>query len=66
MVPLVPNGSLPARSLGKAAWKALATGRPPSAAVVEAVPRLRFHRVAQRVVRDLQVMLSGAMPGVAR
>lgn len=62
MVPQVPNGSQPARSLGKDALKALAAGRLPLEAVLGAVPRLRFDRVAQRVVRDLQAMLSGAMP----
>ena len=49
------------RSLEKAALKALASGRLPPAAIVEAVPRLRFDRVAQRVVRDLQATLSGAV-----
>ena len=61
MVPHVPKGSPSGRSLEKAALKALATGRLPPAAIVEAVPRLRFDRVAQRVVRDLQATLGGAV-----
>lgn len=62
MVSHVQNGSLLARSLGKAARKALVNGRLPPGDLVEPLPRLRFDRVAQRVVRDLQAMLSGAMP----
>jgi len=61
MVPHVPKGSPSGRSLEKAALKALATGRLPPAAIVEALPRLRFDRVAQRVVRDLQATLGGAV-----
>ena len=61
MVPHVPKGSPSGRSLGKAARKALATGRLPPGAMVDALPRLRFDRVAQRVVRDLQATLSGAV-----
>lgn len=57
-----PSGKLSGRSLGKAARKALATGRLPPGVMVDALPRLRFDRVAQRVVRDLQAKLSGAVP----
>lgn len=62
MVSQVQNGALLARSLGKAARKALVNGRMPPGGLVEPLPRLRFDRVAQRVVRDLQAKLSSAMP----
>jgi len=62
MVPHLPSGSRPARSLGKAARQTLATGRLPPQAVAGPLPRLRFDKVAQRVVRDLQALLRGATP----
>lgn len=62
MVLHVPKGSRPAKPRAEAARKALAAGRLPSGAVVEALPRLRFDRVAQRVVRDLQATLRSATP----
>lgn len=57
-----PRGKLSGRSLGKAARKALVTGRLPLGVSMETLPRLRFDRVAQRVVRDVQATLSGATP----
>ena len=54
--------ALPAKSRAETTWKALAAGRVPPSAVTKALPRLRFDRVAQRVVRDLQASLSGAAP----
>jgi len=50
------------KSHAEAARKALAAGRAPPSAIVAALPRLRFDRVAQRVVRDLQATLSSATP----
>jgi hypothetical protein len=61
-VPHVPNASLPARPLGKAACKALANGRLPLGVTMKTLPRLRFDKVAQRVVRDLRDTLSRAAP----
>jgi len=62
MVPRVPKASRPSRALGAAARKALATGRLPPGSVGDALPRLRFDRVAQRVIRDLQASLRDAVP----
>ena len=39
---------------------ALAAGRLPPGTAHQSLPRLRFDRVAQRVVRDLQAILVGA------
>ena len=41
-------------------FTALAAGRLPPGTSDKSLPRLRFDRVAQRVVRDLQAMLAGA------
>jgi hypothetical protein len=51
-----------ARSDAVAARRALAAGRLPAGTPAEALPRLRFDRVAQRVVRDLGATLSRAIP----
>ena len=46
-----------------AALGALAEGRLPAGTSHGSLPRLRFDRVAQRLVRDLQALLSDALPG---
>ena len=56
------EGGVFSRRRASAAREALSTGRLPPGAMVDALPRLRFDRVAQRVVRDLQATLSGAVP----
>jgi hypothetical protein len=45
-----------------AALKALAEGRLPAGTSRNFLPRLRFDRVARRLVRDLQAVLAGAVP----
>ncbi len=45
-----------------AALEALAEGRLPAGTSGSFLPRLRFDRVARRLVRDLQAVLAGAVP----
>jgi len=59
------DSSLRDATLRKRARDALAKGRLPAGTVGQSLPRLRFDRVAQRVVRDLQAMLRGATPNGA-
>jgi hypothetical protein len=62
MVSHISNGAPPVKSLGRAAREALTSGRLPPGSMGKSLPRLRHDRVAQRVIRDLQATLVGAIP----